>query len=96
MKEWVFLPLQKYKELVDCTKRTNDIITGFVKSKNHVDTHSTERKAADNKKRVKITPKATKSKKIKRTEPEERPSTPEQLPSPDQSSASDSDESTAF
>ena len=96
MKEWVFLPLQKYKELVDCTKRTNDIITGFVKSKNHVDTHSTERKAGENKKRVKIAPKSSKPKKIKRSEPEEHPSTPEQPPTPDQSSASDSDESTAF
>ena len=33
MPEHVYLPLQKFKELVDYTKRTNDIITGFIKKK---------------------------------------------------------------
>ena len=62
MKEWVFLPLQKYKELVDCTKRSNDIITGFVKSKNAVNV-AEERKTTEVKKRTKTNPKS-KSKKI--------------------------------
>ena len=33
MPEHVYLPLQKFKELVDYTKRTQDIITGFIKKK---------------------------------------------------------------
>ena len=94
MKEWVFLPLQKYKELVDYTKRSNDIITGFVKSKNATNV-TEERKTADVKKRSKAVSKtASKSKKLKRTE--ERPPTPEEPPTPEQSSASDSEESSAF
>ena len=95
MKEWVFLPLQKYKELVDYTKRSNDIITGFVKSKNATNV-TEERKAAGVKKRSKTASKTVaKSKKRKRSE-EERPPTPEEPPTPEQSSASDSEESSAF
>ena len=33
MPEHVLLPIQKFKELVDYTKRVNDIITGFIKRK---------------------------------------------------------------
>ena len=33
MPEHVYLPLQKFKELVDYTKRSQDIITGFIKKK---------------------------------------------------------------
>lgn len=32
-REWVFLSLAKYKELVDCTKRSHDIVTGYIKTK---------------------------------------------------------------
>ena len=96
MKEWVFLPLQKYKELVDCTKRTNDIITGFIKSKNSNPDEVTQRPIKDTRKRVKAAPKSPKAKKSKR-EPDQRPATPERPPTPDQSSSnSDSEESTAF
>ena len=33
MPEHVLLPIQKFKELVDYTKRVNDIITGFIRKK---------------------------------------------------------------
>ena len=32
-REWVFLSFAKYKELVDCTKRSHDIVTGYIKTK---------------------------------------------------------------
>ena len=32
-REYVFLSFAKYKELVDHTKKTNEIVTGYIKSK---------------------------------------------------------------
>lgn len=70
-KEFVFLSFAKYKELVDCTKRSNEIVTGYIKSKkskqDEIDSESNQKSVAkSSRKRTQAAAKSShKSKKIK-------------------------------
>ena len=54
-REYVFLSFAKYKELVDHTKKTNEIVTGYIKSKkprqDDVDTESSQKTSSKSTKR---------------------------------------------
>ena len=101
MPEHVLLPIQKFKELVDYTKRVNDIITGFIRKKPQND-KSEEICKAETKSRKRKTEPSSKSEPAKKksksiqTEHESKPKSaiPDPTPpTPEPSDASSDSES---
>ena len=100
MPEHVLLPIQKFKELVDYTKRVNDIITGFIRKKPKNENPEEQQKQEVKSRKRKIEP-ATKSEPAKKksrptqTEYESKPKAtiPDQTPITPPPSDASSDES---